>query len=145
MREPRRVLFIDDEESLVEVMRVLLAKAGYRVTTSTTAADALSLYTQDPAAFDLVISDINLRGMSGMALSREILRQRPAQLIVLLSGHVSDSDLDLARQAGVRHVLQKPMTFAAILKRIEQVLREPNAELYLGEAGRRQGSGNREG
>lgn len=106
----QRILFLDDEPPMAFLAERLLGKLGYQVRSHTSADRALAAFHADPAAFDLVITDLSMPGMSGLDVAREILACRPQIPVVLASGHMRPEDIDQARQIGVREVVLKPNT-----------------------------------
>ena len=66
-----RILFVDDEEALVEMGEEILGELGYDVTSRTSSRDALALVTVDPSRFDLVITDQTMPEMTGVELAKE--------------------------------------------------------------------------
>src|SRR6516164_5565043 len=71
----QRILYLDDEKSLVLLMTQLLCRLGYEAKGFTRAAEALAAFQADPAGFDLFITDLNMPGASGLEVGAEILRQ----------------------------------------------------------------------
>jgi CheY-like chemotaxis protein len=72
-----RILFVDDEEALVEMGEDILAELGYDVTSRTNGKEAIALFKLDPSRFDLVITDQTMPEMAGVELAKEILALRP--------------------------------------------------------------------
>ena len=75
------ILCIDDEENQLVLRKLMLERAGYRVLTAESPAQAIALFGSDTV--DLVIVDYYMPGMNGLALAREILRQRKLPIVVL--------------------------------------------------------------
>ena len=75
------ILCIDDEENQLVLRKLMLERAGYRVLTAESPAEALALFGSDTV--DLVIVDYYMPGMNGLALAREILRQKKLPIVVL--------------------------------------------------------------
>ena len=75
------ILCIDDEENQLVLRKLMLERAGYRVLTAGSPAEALALFGSDTV--DLVIVDYYMPGMNGLALAREILRQKKLPVVVL--------------------------------------------------------------
>jgi signal transduction histidine kinase/ActR/RegA family two-component response regulator len=103
-----RVLLVDDETQLLDVTGRRLEMLGYVVTTSSSPARALAMVRADPAAFDLMVSDLSMPEMTGADLAVEVRRLRPDLPIILLSGYVDNLSAAALRKAGVGLVLQKP-------------------------------------
>ena len=105
-----RILYLDDEESLVMLARRQLERMGYRVTAFTDAAEALAAFESAPNDFDLVLTDLSMPGTSGIEVSRSVLAIRPDIPVLLTTGYVRPEDVELARRIGVREVIWKPNT-----------------------------------
>ena len=80
------ILFVDDEEALVEIAENILAQLGYDVTSRMSSQDALALIEEDPSRFDLVITDQTMPEMTGVGLAKEILAIRPNMPIIMCTG-----------------------------------------------------------
>lgn len=106
----QRILYLDDEKNLVEMAVFFLKRQGFAVAGFTHAADALNVFRGDPDGFDLVITDMNMPGQSGLQFAAELMKLRPGLPIVICSGHVTEDLKARARDAGIREVLYKPGT-----------------------------------
>jgi PAS domain S-box-containing protein len=107
-----RILYLDDEESLVILAKRMLERMGYQVSGFNDSAEALAAFESAPQAFDLVLTDLSMPGMSGMDVSRKVLSIRPDIPVLLATGYVRKEDVDLARSIGVREVIWKPQTIS---------------------------------
>jgi len=107
-----RVLYLDDEESLVILAKRMLERMGYKVTGFSDAAEALAAFEKAPEDFDLVLTDLSMPGMSGMDVSRRVLQIRPDIPVLLATGYVRSEDVDQAHSIGIREVIWKPQTIA---------------------------------
>jgi PAS domain S-box-containing protein len=116
-----RVLFVDDEELLVEMGEEILAELGYKVTSSTSSKDALSLLREDPTCFDLVMTDQTMPDMTGIELAKEILVLRNDMPIIMCTGFSHIVDADKAKAAGIKAFAMKPLTKREIAKTIRRV------------------------
>jgi CheY-like chemotaxis protein len=106
----QHVLYLDDDEALVSLVRRLLERQGYRVSGHTLAAQALDAVRADPGGFDLVVTDYNMPGMSGLDVAREIALIRPGLPVAVTSGLITDELRENAPGSGVRHLIYKPDT-----------------------------------
>jgi PAS domain S-box-containing protein len=124
-----RVLFVDDEEMLVEWGRSTLERLGYTVTAVTNSTEALKTFSADPCRFDLVITDHTMSGMTGLQLSKEILKVKPGTPIILCTGHSETVSPDIAKEAGIREYLMKPLSRHELAQTVRLVLdtRPPDA------------------
>lgn len=117
-----RVLLVDDEPTLVEMSRGLLESLGYHVAAVTSSVKALEAFREDPDAFDLVITDYTMPGMTGGGLAERILEMRPGIPIILCSGQSDQfSDLD-AKAVGIVEYVRKPYNLAAFSATVRKVL-----------------------
>jgi CheY-like chemotaxis protein len=117
-----RILFIDDEEALVEMGEDVLAELGYDVTSQTSSKEALSLLKENPTRFDLIITDQTMPGMTGVELAKEILVIRPDMPIIMCTGFSYVVDADKAKVAGIKAFAMKPLTKREIARTIRKVL-----------------------
>jgi signal transduction histidine kinase/DNA-binding response OmpR family regulator len=123
-----RVLLVDDEAALQRVHRQMLARLGHAPSTFDDPRAALDALRADPCAYDVVVTDLNMPGMNGLELAREVRRLRPSLPVLLISGHLAVDD-DALGDAGVRFVLEKPYTSAELGAMLQRVLApaEPRA------------------
>jgi PAS domain S-box-containing protein len=118
------VLFVDDEEALVELARRSLGALGYRVEGTTQPEVALALVRANPGRFALVITDQTMAGMTGLVLASQLRQCRPALPVLLMTGYVSVTPEELAT-AGIRQLVLKPMTFHALGEAVHAALAPP--------------------
>jgi PAS domain S-box-containing protein len=116
------VLLVDDEEPLVRLGEELLAGLGYEPVGFSSPQAALQCLREDPARFDLVLSDEAMPGLTGSELAAEARRLRPDIPIVLMSGFVTTRLLVRARDAGVAEVLAKPLVARDIARALAAAL-----------------------
>ncbi len=117
-----RILFVDDEEALLQMGQQLLAKLGYTVSGQGSSEAALALIQENPSNFDLVITDQTMPEMTGVELAQRILAIRPDMPIILCTGFSHLVDADSAKAAGIRGFAMKPLTKAEIAKTVREVL-----------------------
>ena len=121
----KHILFVDDDEGVVFLMARLLERQGYRVSAYTEAHAAVEAVRADPEAFDLVVTDYNMPGMSGLDVAR-VLREVRADLpLALASGYITEELRVEALAAGVNGLIFKPSTAE---KLCEMVARLANTE-----------------
>jgi CheY-like chemotaxis protein len=119
-----RILFVDDEEALVEMGEDILAELGYDVTSRMDSREALALLKSDPSRFDLVITDQTMPEMTGIELAREVLAIRADMPIIMCTGFSYVVDADKAEAAGIKAFVMKPLTKREIARTIRKVLDE---------------------
>jgi CheY-like chemotaxis protein len=121
-----RILLIDDEEMLLELGQAMLIRLGYCVTTRSNSLDALTTFQNQPEAFDLVITDHTMAGMTGVDLARRILQIRPDMPIILCTGYSSQISENKAKTAGIKGFAYKPLAKKEIGELIRKVLDRNN-------------------
>ena len=108
--EPRRgerVLYLDDDEIMPLMVEQLLGRAGYLIDCYGDALQAVEAVRARPDSFDVVVTDFNMPGMSGLEVVEALAGIRAALPTVLTSGYVSDAMRTRASQLGVNEVLEK--------------------------------------
>jgi CheY-like chemotaxis protein len=116
------VLCVDDELSIVDLLRAQLEALGYRVTAHASAVEALTDFVSRPLDFDLLITDLTMPGLSGAELTERILRIRPDLPVVMATGYGHVIGEDKVKELGVRRVLQKPFSMSALDEAIQEAL-----------------------
>jgi PAS domain S-box-containing protein len=116
------ILFVDDEETIVWLGKELLAQLGYTVEVQTNSQEALNVFRQNPERFDLVITDQTMPGLTGEALSRELLRIRPEIPIILCTGFSHIMTAEKAKALGIQAYLMKPLAIRDLASIVRHVL-----------------------
>jgi len=119
-----RILFVDDEEMLAEMAKVMLERLGYSVTVRTSSLEALNTFKNEPHAFDLVITDQTMPGITGFDLSRRMLQIRADISIILCTGYSSVISEEQVLSAGIKGFALKPLVKKEIAALIRTVLDE---------------------
>ena len=118
----QHVLLIDDESAQVDLSRRLLERLGYRCTGYLDAQLAVESVRRSPGAFDLVITDYNMPGISGLEVAERIRSIRPLLPVVLNSGFVPPEIKAEAERFGIRRVLSKPNSISELSEVIHQLV-----------------------
>jgi CheY-like chemotaxis protein len=118
----RHVLYVDDDEDLVELAEIAFRRVGYRVTACSRARLALDVFRKDPGVFDLVVTDQRMPEMLGEDLIPALHAVRPDVPVVLMSGDVSPADEARIRARGAEAVVEKPRTMDALVRLCHDVL-----------------------
>lgn len=119
-RKPANLLLVDDDPSLLKLLGMRLSSEGFRVTTAESGHDALRVLGREQ--IDLVISDLRMDEMDGMALFAEIQKRQPGMPVIILTAHGSIPDAVAATQQGVFGFLTKPVDRDALYKAIDEAL-----------------------
>jgi CheY-like chemotaxis protein len=117
-----RILLVDDEEHLVKMGRLALAKLGYEVESATRPEAALAMFRTDPRRFALVIMDQTMPGMTGLTLARQMREIQPEIPIVLMTGNNLSLTSDAVKDAGISQVLLKPTSLHSLASAVQEAL-----------------------
>ena len=101
------ILYLDDDESLVFLVTRLLERRGFRISGFIDQQKALAAVRADPAGFDLVVTDYNMPGMSGLDVARAVRSIRPDLVVAVASGFIDETLRAKAYEAGVRELIFK--------------------------------------
>jgi len=118
----QRVLYLDDDESLVFLVMRMLNRLGYSTRGYQDARLALDAVRADPGGFDLVVTDFNMPALSGLDVALELSRIRPDLPVVITSGYITDAMRAEALRAGVRQLIDKPNTVDELCEAVHQIL-----------------------
>jgi PAS domain S-box-containing protein len=119
-----RILFIDDEQSVVNMGKQLLESLGYNVVTRTSSVEALEAFRVQSDSFDLVITDMTMPNMTGEKLAIEIMKVRPDIPVILCTGFSPVITEEKAKALGIRAFIMKPILRDKIAVKIRDVLDE---------------------
>ena len=122
------ILLVDDEQMLLDVGMRLLNSLGYTVTALHNPAEALELFRQDPAAFDAVITDQTMPGMTGFELARRLLAIRPGIPVILCTGYSDLVTGQSARSAGISDFIHKPLDRTTMAHTLRRILEPPRTD-----------------
>lgn len=122
-----RILIVDDEYPITSIFERNLSKLGYHVTAMNDPVKALALFSRDPSAFDIIISDMTMPGMTGDRMARHMLEIRPDIPVILSSGYTDIITPSQAMEAGIAAFLMKPLSIESITQTIRSLsVRERN-------------------
>jgi DNA-binding NtrC family response regulator len=129
--EERRciILVVDDEELMGNYIEEVLQRTGYEHVAFTEPEKALEFLAWNADRIDLIISDIKMPGMNGIALAREAERTKAGIPVILLSAYTVDSmDAGEAAPPNVRAILEKPLLKTDLLRTIEEAIGDCNPQ-----------------
>ncbi len=116
------ILFLDDEEMLVDVGTRMLTMIGYEVVGIKGCAEALEFFAREAEKIDLVITDYSMPKMTGVDFAKEVMRLKPGIPIILVTGFAEGSIQEKAKQAGILHFLMKPVNRHELAETIRKAL-----------------------
>ena len=116
------ILIIDDEQATLKMMTLMLTKFGYRIRTLNSPLQALELFRESPGQFDLVITDLTMPEMTGLALASALQKIRPGLPLILMTGYGKDieSARDLEKY-GISRLLKKPVRLENLVSTINEM------------------------
>ena len=117
-----RVLIADDEESMRTLVARAIAMDGHETVTAEDGAEALDILTRDNGAFDLLLTDIQMPVMDGIALALTAARDYPWLVILLMTGFSDQRERASGLDAIVHDVITKPFAVADIRTAVADAL-----------------------
>ena len=123
-----RILIAEDEEALRSFIARALIQDGHTVTTANDGAEALDVLTRERGAFELLLTDIRMPVMDGIALALAAARDHPAVTIMLMTGFADQRERAHGLDALIHDVIAKPFSLATIRSAV-------NGALIAGELG----------
>jgi PAS domain S-box-containing protein len=117
-----KILFVDDENTIVITAKGLLEKLGYTVMTTTSPLHALEMARSGEHRFDLVITDLTMPKMTGIELSKKLHIAHPDIPVILCTGFSAAISQEKLVQAGIREVIMKPMISSELAETIDRAL-----------------------
>jgi CheY-like chemotaxis protein len=117
-----RVMIVDDETDITDALNLSLSKLGYDVLAVNTAQDAIAVLEADPAAWDIVASDLTMPGLNGMDLFRKLRALKSPARFILCSGYFDGEVEKEASAAGVDALIEKPVSAVALTGVIRQLM-----------------------
>lgn len=128
--KPKRILIIDDEQHIVDVVDYVLKENGFQTMAARDGDTGLRKFKEfDP---DLVILDLNLPGIAGLDLFREIRKLRPAAPVIMLTSKSEEIDRVVGLELGADDYVTKPFSPRELAARVKTVLRRLEAPATAG-------------
>ena len=127
MANKRRILVVDDEQDLCEILKFNLETEGYEVETADSAESALTL---DLTTFDLLLLDVMMGEMSGFALAKHLKKQDDTKdiPIIFLTARDTENDTVTGFNLGADDYISKPFSLREVIVRVRAVLRRTSKE-----------------
>ena len=113
----KRILVVDDEKQIRDLFSQAFSKAGYEVTVAESAEEALEIVGRKP--FWVLFLDLNLPGMNGVELCREIRNRHPMSIPIAVTGYASLFELTDCRDAGFEDYFTKPVSLTDLVQAAE--------------------------
>ncbi len=122
------VLYLDDDETMVVMVERILVRSGYRVSGYRDPQEAMTAVREHPEAVDLVVTDYNMPGFSGLDVARALALIRPELPVIVSSGYITEELQYEAKLAGVRSLLEKQNTFQELSSLVARILSQGSRE-----------------
>lgn len=119
MTEQLTVLLVDDDTSILTTTCRALEEEGYSVLAAGNGVDALDICRQHRHPIDLLLTDVEMPGMSGFDLAKHALKLQPLMKILFMSGDIDNGTVYLDGVLSVRPFLAKPFNQAALLRNLK--------------------------
>lgn len=119
----RKILVVEDEYAIRDLISINLLSAGYDVVTVDSGERALETIGADPNSFDVALLDIMLPGMDGFAVCEALRRKNPRMGIIFLSARLQEPDKIRGLMIGADDYITKPFGTGELLARVEAVCR----------------------
>ncbi|MEQ8172439.1 MAG: response regulator [Candidatus Eremiobacterota bacterium] len=116
------ILFVDDEEGIVNLWNTVLERAGYHVSSFTDSKKALETFKRDPSKFDIVITDHTMPELTGFNMAKEILTVRPGMPVILCTGFNEEINREKVLQEGIKRFMLKPVEIAELTETVKILL-----------------------
>ena len=117
-----RILLVDDDPSILNMVRQMLEHFGYTVTDMTDSTATLALFRSAPDDFDLVITDMSMPKMSGDQLASELMKIKDDLPILLCTGHSDTIDEKKANRIGIKGFAMKPLDMEKLARAVRRAL-----------------------
>jgi DNA-binding NtrC family response regulator len=121
-----RVLIVDDEEALLQLMARFVSSLGYEVEGSPSGREAWKTYSESPENYALVIVDLMIPDMRGDELAQQILSANPGVRVLICSGYPINKDTFPDEQRNRLAFLHKPFLPKMLLESVEKLMRGGN-------------------
>jgi DNA-binding NtrC family response regulator len=117
-----RVLIVDDEVDVADMLSIGLERLGYDTVSINDPQEALAAFQEDPEAFDILITDQIMLGLRGLELIRLVKEIKPGLMTILCTGFGEGANEEIAREAGASLFFRKPVDAHEIAAGIRKIL-----------------------
>src|SRR5262249_26093747 len=114
----KTILVVEDEDSVRQLTKLILERAGYRVYPAQSAQEASTLFEQHADQIDLLITDVVMPGASGPALLQQLLSRRPSLRVLYMSGYADDAVQKQGAMQPQAAFLQKPFSAEQLVRKV---------------------------
>ena len=129
-RGEESILLIDDDGDVLDVIKLMTEKLGYKVTALCNGVDALEYLTQNPGNYDLVISGLTMPGMTGLELAKELRKNRSLTPIIIMTGNIDSAPVDAFENLKISKIMEKPVSIQDLAHGIREALAQANRRQF---------------
>ena len=126
-----RILFVDDEQMILDIGKGILGELGYDVITKKCSVEGLELFRAEPDRVDLIITDMTMPKMTGDQLARELMKVRPDIPIIICTGFSPKISEEQAKEIGIKAFAMKPLVRRNMANVVRKVLDVGRSEADL--------------
>jgi CheY-like chemotaxis protein len=113
----KSILLVDDDTNYLNILGLILESNGLKVTKATNGVEAA--YILKKVNFDVMITDLHMPGMNGIQLAKKVKELRMGIFIILVTAGLSPDVVEMAANAGISHILSKPVHVEQLLENIK--------------------------
>ena len=117
-----RILVVEDEQSLRDLLKALLIPSGYKLLLAPDGVEAVNMLMSDPAPIDAILLDLNLPRMNGLEVYRNIRRLRPQAKVIIISGNITPEARQELMALGQKDFIPKPYSLEELAFRLRDLL-----------------------
>jgi DNA-binding NtrC family response regulator len=118
----RSILIVDDEDSVLQTLRMVFENEGYQVATASSSRQALEILSNG-ASFDAVITDLNMETEDvGLEVARAAVRRKPKPAVVICTGFASLENSKESLRIGVDYMAHKPVELTALISALNRLI-----------------------
>ncbi|MBV5326070.1 MAG: PAS domain S-box protein [Chlorobium sp.] len=117
------ILFVDDELATIRIMERMMTRIGFKIQSCSSPLQALELFRKNPETFDLVITDLTMPEMTGIALAGELRKISSRLPIILMTGYGEEIEtMSSLSLVGICKLLKKPVNMAELISAVKEVI-----------------------
>ncbi len=120
--ESARILIIDDEEAVRQVLFKMLSKFNHRVTVAKSGEEGLRLFGEDP--FDMVLTDLGMPGLSGWDVCKSIKQMKPSTPVGMITGWGLEIDEAKRMEVGLDFIITKPFNVTQVMEAVSETMKQ---------------------
>ena len=120
------IMVVDDEAAICKITDIILMRNGYQALTASSGAEALSAYMHRDGEIKVVLTDVTMPGMDGVALIRALRRFNPLVRIIASTGQADEARMADLRSLAVSGMIAKPYDSRKLLTTLRQILDAPD-------------------